>query len=180
MPAGERALQTGAQSDVFMQWPKRQESSHSKFCLAFALTEIRALLRMRPKSALNTCTLKKDQPKFQAQTVYQLKSSLVILKNLWRLLKRCFTLNSVSVKTKKQHQIFVPVGKLTSKNLGPTPQELYSLMHLTSCDHAIQRWKPHWMMCPVCCAPFGLAIDTEFGSGIVGCHIHKSRKEITH
>jgi len=79
---------------------------------------------------------------------------------------------------KKQHEIIVPIGKLTSSNLGPDPQELYALMHLTSCDHAIQRWKANWMICPVCNAPAELSID---GSGhVVGYVEHKSRKEITH
>ena len=86
----------------------------------------------------------------------------------------------MSAKGKKQHEIFVPIGQLTSKNLGPTSRELYELMHLTSCDHAIQRWKEHWMMCPVCGSAFSLIIDVEFGSGIVSAIRHKTRKEITH
>ena len=82
------------------------------------------------------------------------------------------------LKKPKQHEVLVPPGKLTSKNLGPTSIELYRLMHLTSCDHAIQGWKDHWLMCPVCAQPFGLAVD--YGHGIVGTYTHKSREEITH
>lgn len=79
---------------------------------------------------------------------------------------------------KKQHEIFVKADQLTGKNLGPTARELYELMHLTTCDHAVQRWKDHWLMCPVCAQPFGLVV--EHGVGIIGQHMHKSRKEITH
>lgn len=49
-----------------------------------------------------------------------------------------------------QHRILVPKHMLTSKGLMPSSQELFDLMHLTSCDHAINRWKKHWSFCPVC------------------------------
>lgn len=107
------------------------------------------------------------------------KSSPVSFKNCYRILKRCFTLNSVREKAKKkQHEIFVPPGKLTSKNLGPTPIELYELMHLTSCDHAIKRWKDHWLVCPVCNEPIQLAFDQN--GVMIGMTLHKSRKDRAH
>jgi hypothetical protein len=48
--------------------------------------------------------------------------------------RRSLILKSMSAKAKtkkEQHQILVPMDKLTSNNLGPTPQEMFQLMHLT-------------------------------------------------
>ena len=95
---------------------------------------------------------------------------------MWQISRPYSTLKSVREKPKKkQHEILVPLGKLTSKNLGPTPQELFSLMHLTSCDHAIERWKDHWLVCPVCSEPQQLTYDQS--GAIIGMTVHKSRKE---
>lgn len=80
-------------------------------------------------------------------------------------------------KAKKQHEVIVSADNLTAKNLGPTAQELYALMHLTSCDHAIKRWKDHWMICPVCAQPAELIVDPSYG--IIAQTMHRSRKEIT-
>ena len=67
-----------------------------------------------------------------------------------------------------QHKIFVTKDKLTSRGILPSSQELFDLMHLTSCEHAASRWKEYWMFCPVCLA-------TEDEDGMVN---HKDREEI--
>lgn len=51
------------------------------------------------------------------------------------------------------YKILVQKENLTSRGSLPSSQELYDLMHLTSCEHAIQRWKDHWQFCPVCLQP---------------------------
>ncbi len=64
----------------------------------------------------------------------------------------------------------MPADQLTAKNLGPTPMELFSLMHLTTCDLAVRSWKDHWTMCPVCCQVFSKT----------GTLTHKFREENEH
>jgi hypothetical protein len=85
----------------------------------------------------------------------------------------------VSAKAKKpQHEILIKKDDLTASNIGPAPDELFQLMHLTSCSHAMERWKADWLICPVCNAPTFPVID-ETGR-TVGFIEHRSRKEITH
>lgn len=50
------------------------------------------------------------------------------------------------------HMILVQRRDLKAHRLSPTSEELFDLMHITSCDHAIQRWKEAWTFCPVCCS----------------------------
>lgn len=76
----------------------------------------------------------------------------------------------------KQHQILVTKDKLTTRSFSPSSQELYDLMHLTSCSHAIQRWKDHWMICPVCNGVVGVEASQEFG--VVSYVGHRERSEI--
>lgn len=77
---------------------------------------------------------------------------------------------------KKQHQIFVEKKDLTTKSLSPTSEELFDLMHLTSCEHAVKRWKPEWILCPVCSQPYELCIDMH--DGVIGLQLHKTRKDL--
>lgn len=51
---------------------------------------------------------------------------------------------------KPQYEIVVEKKDLATRSLSPTSQELFDLMHLTSCEHAVQRWKDAWLICPVC------------------------------
>lgn len=82
----------------------------------------------------------------------------------------------MSAKAKqKQHEIFVKKENLTSQNLSPTSIELFEMMHLTSCEHAIKRWKEEWITCPVCSQPFQYGLDSY---GIVAMQPHKQRKDI--
>jgi hypothetical protein len=77
----------------------------------------------------------------------------------------------MSEKAKKpQYEILVKKDQLTSKNLSPTPQELYDMMHLTSCEHAIKRWKEEWILCPVC--------SQASSGGDADIYVHKTRKEL--
>ncbi len=48
--------------------------------------------------------------------------------------------------------VLVPKDQLTSRGILPSSQELFELMHLTTCQEAVQAWKEHWMFCPVCLA----------------------------
>jgi hypothetical protein len=48
------------------------------------------------------------------------------------------------------HLVLVQKADLTSRGIIPSSQELFDLMHLTTCEQAIQRWKAPWMFCPVC------------------------------
>lgn len=66
------------------------------------------------------------------------------------------------------HKVFVKRENLTSIGLHPTSKELYDLMHLVSCTHAIQRWKDEWSFCPVCLS----MVDED------GIARHKTRKDI--
>lgn len=67
-----------------------------------------------------------------------------------------------------EHKVFVKRENLKTLGLHPTSKELYDLMHLVSCDHAIMRWKEEWSFCPVC---LGMA-------GEEGWIAHKERKDI--
>ena len=78
-------------------------------------------------------------------------------------------------RDKKHHEILVAKDKLTTRSLSPSSQELFDLMHLTSCDHAIKRWRDHWMVCPVCNAPVTLVHDQSGYGSYIG---HKEREEI--
>jgi hypothetical protein len=72
---------------------------------------------------------------------------------------------------KKQHEILVSKAQLTTRSLSPSSEELFELMHLTSCDHEIQRWKANWLLCPVC---NGAVINSAEGSYVE----HKTREDI--
>ncbi len=50
----------------------------------------------------------------------------------------------------QNHKVFVKRDELKTIGLHPTSLELYDLMHLVSCTHAIKRWKDSWSFCPVC------------------------------
>jgi len=76
---------------------------------------------------------------------------------------------------KPQHEILVTKDKLTSHNLSPTSIELFELMHLTSCEHAVKRWKPEWICCPVCGEAFQYSIDS---GGVIAIQPHKPRRDI--
>lgn len=78
----------------------------------------------------------------------------------------------VTMAKTEQHKILVQKDKLTSRGILPSSQELYSLMHLTTCDHANQRWKDYWQFCPVCLQP---TLEDEDGNMYV---LHKTRKDI--
>jgi hypothetical protein len=65
--------------------------------------------------------------------------------------------------------MLVKKANLTSKGLFPSSQELFDLMHITSCEHAHERWKKHWSFCPVC----GAMPDND------GLIKHKEKAEIT-
>lgn len=43
---------------------------------------------------------------------------------------------------------------LTTRGLYPTSQELYDLMHIITCERAIDRWQEEWSFCPVCLARY--------------------------
>ncbi len=77
---------------------------------------------------------------------------------------------------KKQHEILVQKKDLQTKSFSPSSEELFDLMHLTSCEHAIKRWNPEWMLCPVCSQPYELCIDVY--DKVVGLHMHKTRKDL--
>lgn len=79
-------------------------------------------------------------------------------------------------KAKKQHEILVQKQDLTTKSLSPTSQELFDMMHLTSCDHAIKRWKDEWILCPVCSLPYHMVVDPVHG--VMPYHPHKTREEL--
>lgn len=51
-------------------------------------------------------------------------------------------------------KVLVEKDKLTSRGIVPSSQELFDLMHLTTCHAAVMMWKPAWMFCPVCMATF--------------------------
>ena len=70
-----------------------------------------------------------------------------------------------------QHEIVVTKDKLTSRSLSPSSDELFELMHLTSCEHAIKKWKDEWLICPVC--------NQSFAIGFEGAYtVHKRREDI--
>ncbi len=69
---------------------------------------------------------------------------------------------------KAKHRILVPKDKLTTRGLIPSSQELFDMMHLTTCEHAMMRWRDCWMFCPVCLTMEGP--DGEW--------MHKTREEI--
>lgn len=79
-------------------------------------------------------------------------------------------------KEKKQHEILVTKDNLSTRSLSPTSEELFELMHLTSCDHAIKRWKEAWLICPVCNGTVKYSIDTTYG--LVNFIEHKRREDI--
>lgn len=66
------------------------------------------------------------------------------------------------------YKVFVKRADLTSIGLHPTSKEIYDLMHITTCELAIKRWKDEWSFCPVCLARI------EFDGAIN----HRSRKDI--
>ncbi len=78
---------------------------------------------------------------------------------------------SAKADKKPQHEILVQKKDLTTRSLSPSSEELFDLMHLTSCDHAIKRWKDHWFLCPVCSQPFAHSWDMTYTA-------HKSRKDL--
>jgi hypothetical protein len=82
----------------------------------------------------------------------------------------------MSVKPKKQHEILVQKKDLTSRSFSPSSQELFDLMHLTSCDHAIKKWRDEWMICPVCNQTFVPQMDHVLGQ--TSYVFHKSREDI--
>ena len=43
---------------------------------------------------------------------------------------------------------------LTTTGLYPSSQELYDLMHIVTCERAIQKWQEEWSFCPVCLARY--------------------------
>ena len=127
------------------------------------------------RNAQNIFTRKCARLKSQAQVgyLYRLKLRLqASYKNCWQTLRQSLTLRSMSAKgKKKQHEILVSKANLTTRSLSPSSEEIFDLMHLTSCDHAIQRWKAHWLLCPVCNA-------TVMHSGDGSYIDHKLREEI--
>lgn len=48
--------------------------------------------------------------------------------------------------------ILVSKDRLTSRGIIPSSQELFDLMHLTTCSQAMDMWRDSWMFCPVCLA----------------------------
>lgn len=66
------------------------------------------------------------------------------------------------------YKVFVKRADLKSIGLHPTSLEIYDLMHITTCELAIKRWRNTWSFCPVC-----LAMIDEDGS-----INHKERKDI--
>lgn len=120
---------------------------------------------------IRKCALQKSQA--QMGSPYSPKSRLQqSLRKFWRTFRQSLTLKSMSVRAKKpQHQIVVKKENLTTRSLSPSSQELFELMHLTSCDHAIQRWKANWLLCPVC---NGAIINSAEGSYVE----HKTREDI--
>jgi len=87
-------------------------------------------------------------------------------------------MNAARRDRKQQHQILVTKDKLTTRSFSPSSQELFDLMHLTSCSHAIQRWKSHWMICPVCNAVVVTKADERNVEGVSLYVGHKEREEI--
>lgn len=83
---------------------------------------------------------------------------------------------SVAKRDRKQHEIIVQKAQLTTRSFSPSSQELFDLMHLTSCDHAIKKWKDHWMICPVCNGVVTTTADETYG--VVSYVGHKERAEI--
>ncbi|MES1986997.1 MAG: hypothetical protein V4440_03030, partial [Pseudomonadota bacterium] len=75
----------------------------------------------------------------------------------------------LNVTAKSKHEILVKREDLTTTGLRPSSQELYDLMHLISCEHAIKRWNIGWSFCPVCLGRIG-----EDGITVR----HRPRKEI--
>jgi hypothetical protein len=69
---------------------------------------------------------------------------------------------------KENHKVFVKKVDLKSKGLYPSSQELYDLMHIVTCERAVERWQEEWSFCPVCLARYE-------ADGWIG---HKERKEI--
>ncbi len=68
----------------------------------------------------------------------------------------------MSAKVRPQHMILVQKDKLTTRSFSPSSQELFELMHLTSCDHAIKKWRDEWMICPVCNQSFILSSEGSY------------------
>ena len=85
-------------------------------------------------------------------------------------------LMSAAKRKQKQHEILVNKLDLTTRSLSPTSDELFELMHLTSCDHAIKRWKEQWLLCPVCNGSVKYSVDSTYG--LVGYIEHKRREDI--
>jgi len=67
------------------------------------------------------------------------------------------------------HKVLVLKKDLTSQGLYPSSQELYDLMHLTTCEHATKRWQEEWSFCPVCLARY----ESD------GAILHRLRKDIS-
>lgn len=76
------------------------------------------------------------------------------------------------MSAKDKHKVFRTKEELTTKGSLPSSQEIYDLMHVTTCEHAIQRWKDYWMFCPVCLSSADITFDGEI---LVD---HKERAEI--
>lgn len=77
------------------------------------------------------------------------------------------------LKHQERFKVFVQKENLTSRGGLPSSQELYDLMHLTTCQQAEARWKDHWQFCPVCLQ--ATQVDNEGEDYYV---LHSLRKDI--
>ena len=54
------------------------------------------------------------------------------------------------LKEKNSRRSFVKRENLNRLVQSPSVFELYDLMHITTCELAIDKWDDKWMFCPVC------------------------------